>query len=313
MPSTQRKIGFILHLLRKENKINFRHAQKGAGFTLIELLVVIAIIGLLASIVFVFLGGAREDARIAAGIQFDSNLRTGLGFWAAGIWHFDEGTGGTTQDASGNGNNGVLASAPSTPVWQDEATCGLEFGSCLDFDGTNDYVDLGTMDVPANTTGLTLSAWFRVDGVFTFDGRIISKSDTPANLQNHWWLLGFDDLSPNEAQARFRLKTDPGGVTTEFHAGTLNPGRWHHIVNTYDGANMIIYVDGIELGKIPKTGTVAVDTTIPVWIGGNPPDPTARAFDGQIDEIHVYARGLLASEVQQLYAEGLKKQKLTYQ
>src|SRR3989338_974480 len=53
-----------------------KSAQK--GFTLIELLVVIAIIGLLASMVFASLGGARRSSRITAA---QGNLRSLFTGW----------------------------------------------------------------------------------------------------------------------------------------------------------------------------------------------------------------------------------------
>ncbi len=77
--------------------------MKNKGFTLIELLVVIAIIGLLASIVFVSLGGFQDDARVTASLQFSSNIDHGLGAYAVGKWPLN----GDANDYSGYDRGGL--------------------------------------------------------------------------------------------------------------------------------------------------------------------------------------------------------------
>lgn len=287
---------------------NSLNVKLSKAFTLIELLVVIALIGLLASIVFLFLANARDEARIAAGVQFDSSLRTGLGFWAVGIWHLDDGLGSpTVRDASGNGHTGTISGA----VWN--TACGdLGFGPCLEFDGVDDYVDVGTIDVPPNTTELTLTGWVRMNDVqdctFTHNCRLIDKGNV-AGSHPQWWGLSF---APDFgiARVRFRVKTDPGGIMTTLHSEPtrIQNGKWSFVVGTYNGSEMIIYEDGIETGRTAKSGAISIDPTKSVWIGNTPGAP--RPFGGLIDEVHVYTRALTYSEVQKLYAEGVEKRKI---
>ena len=55
-----------------------------------------------------------------------------------GVWLFDEGSGDTASDSSPNGFDGEIVG----PKWEDEGI----FGSCLEFDGVDDYVDCGEND-----------------------------------------------------------------------------------------------------------------------------------------------------------------------
>src|SRR5215207_5554145 len=72
-----------------------------------------------------------------------SNLRA--------AYSFDEGSGGTVSDGSGNNNTGTLNGASWIPQGK--------FGGALSFDGVNDFVlvnDASSLDV---TTAMTLEAW----------------------------------------------------------------------------------------------------------------------------------------------------------
>jgi hypothetical protein len=72
------------------------------------------------------------------------------------LWHFDEGSGTTTSDASGNGHDGAITGA----TW----TTAGRFGSALEFDGDGDYVrvlDDPDLDL---TDEVTVTAWVKGRG-----------------------------------------------------------------------------------------------------------------------------------------------------
>ncbi len=203
-------------------------------------------------------------------------------------WPFDEGAGATAADTSGNGQTGTLTNGAS---W----TAGARLNA-VDLDGSNDFVDVGTIDVSGSA--MTLAAWFnssQLANTPSHDGRIISKANGTAESK-HFWMLS-TIRSGSDTRLRFRLKA--GGQTTTLVAssGNLTENQWFHAAGVYDGASMKLYLDGVLVGSLNKTGAIAVSSSVPAWIGGNPTDPTIRPWQGAIDDVRIYDRALSAAEV----------------
>lgn len=83
-------------------------------------------------------------------------------------------------------------------------------------------------------------------------------------------------------------------------------GNWHHVVGTYDGSIIRLYVDGVQIGSGNRLDNVlgyGLPNTNDLYIGtyGGLPGYT---FRGRIDEPSVYNRALTAAEVQGLFANG---------
>lgn len=204
-----------------------------------------------------------------------------------GHWTFDD---GLAADSSGNGNNGVVNGAVL-------AAGKVGVGS-LDFDGVDDYVDLGNLD--PGGSAITLAAWVNSDNLASCgssDCRIASKA-TGTGEQDHYLMLSTIN-SGGGVKLRFRLKAG-GTTTTLISSANLTNGQWIHVAGTYDGSNMRVYVNGVEVGIVAKTGAVNSGPAIPFWIGGNPPTANSRPWDGKIDDVRLYDGALSLSEIEAL-------------
>ncbi|MEJ2704078.1 MAG: hypothetical protein P8Z79_16710 [Sedimentisphaerales bacterium] len=84
-----------------------------------------------------------------------------------GVWLLDEGTGDVTEDASGNGNDGTLISAP-------EWVAG-HFGNALEFNGSSSYVNCGNAET-LNTEVFSVSFWCNIPSTQGWN-HIVSKGE----------------------------------------------------------------------------------------------------------------------------------------
>jgi len=93
-----------------------------------------------------------------------------------------------------------------------------------------------------------------------------------------------------------------GGGSAHLVTGVRPDTEWHHLVGTYDGSRVRLYLDGVNVVDAPGGG-VPHQTAQPVTIGGWDAWYHQK-FNGLVDEIALFDRTLDGSEVVEL-AEGV--------
>ncbi|MHC4174492.1 MAG: LamG domain-containing protein, partial [Planctomycetota bacterium] len=196
-----------------------------------------------------------------------------------GYWKFDETSGTTAQDATGNGNDGTLN---GDPQW-----VAGKLGGALEFDGDGDYVDIGN-DPIFNITGqITVACWIKVNQFTDSWQAIFTMGDDS-------WRLQRQTTTDNLCWACTGVTGTPGNWWLHGDVN-VNDGEWHHAVGVYDGSKYYLYVDGdLDVSK-DTSGTMST-STYPVFIGANA-QQSGREFDGLIDDVRVYKRALTATEI----------------
>ena len=190
---------------------------------------------------------------------------------------FDEGSGTSVTDQSGNGLNGMV----SGTTW---AATG-KYGKALQFNGTSATVNVPNAASLDLTTGLTLEAW--VD---------------PSTVNGNWRDVIYkgNDNYYLEATSSNASKPDGGLIAGGSYAdayGTaaLPANSWSYLTETYDGSNVRLYVNGSLVATTARTGSIATSTN-PLQIGGD--SIYGQYFAGLIDEVRIYNTALTATQIQ---------------
>jgi len=83
-----------------------------------------------------------------------------------------------------------------------------------------------------------------------------------------------------------------------FDRNILGDGKWHHLAVTFDGTAMALFVDGKQIGSQPLRGALSIGNNAPAFVGSF--QGTGERFQGAIDDLRVYNRGLTQAEVAKL-------------
>lgn len=204
-----------------------------------------------------------------------------------GYWKFDEGSGNTATDSSGNNNHGTLNNGPA---WVPG-----KFGKALSFDGVDDFVQIPQSSSLDVTDQITVEAWVyprAYVGSFGDVSHIVSRC---ADNGGHIYVLSV------HADGKVWFSVNPmSGEKLSVANLTLN--TWTHLAMTYDGAYIRLYINGyldssyVQSGSIYTTGNWLAIGCKPTGSGGGP--GIYAYFNGIIDEVRIYNRALSQQEIQ---------------
>jgi chitodextrinase len=221
-------------------------------------------------------GNVKQSAAVTVTV---SNTAPPVPPGLAAAYAFAEGTGSQTSDASGHGLAGTL----SGPVWNAAG----KYGSALTFDGTNDWVTVADSSWLDVSGGLTLEAWVRPNG---------GPSWRTIMLKENGSTLAYALYAGASGGTPMGIVLTGGAQQKLSGPSALPANTWTHLALTYNGAQMRLYVNGVERATKAVTGAMP-NSSGPLRIGGNNVW-TSERFKGELDELRVYNRALTAGEIQ---------------
>lgn len=147
---------------------------------------------------------------------------------------------------------------------------------------TNGQVLVGQIvgGAPQGATARTLALWVKTtaaptsQSLFTYGSFAVGKQFGLLTSANNAYFVGFGPDVPSSKN--------------------ITDNAWHHVAATYDGAQLGLYVDGVQVA----TKSIVLDTTgTDFAIGQSISQPGREPFAGSLSDVRIYNRVLTAAEL----------------
>jgi hypothetical protein len=207
-----------------------------------------------------------------------------------GEWAFDEGAGQVAHDHGPFGLDGGLGIAPG-PDGADPAWVPGLAGSALRFDGGDAVVmaDSAVLE-PAS---VSIEAWVRRLGTPGAYAYVVSKGSRGCDFSSYGLYTG-----SSGGMASYIADVSGYTVSPAATSARVWNGAWHHVVGSFDGHSVRVYLDGAEVGDGSPTnraiayGLVGSAPYIGTYRGG-----CELGFTGDIDDVRIWSPALTPAEV----------------
>jgi len=212
-----------------------------------------------------------------------NSMRSKIFTRTVGYWPLQEAS-GQALDYSGNGNHASTTNVSSYGV------NGSLGGSAMDFDGSDDYIDIGVSSLLDGEVGWTVSAWVYARNLPDY-AQVLSSMDFDDDQ-------GFSARINDSKNLLLTFYATNGTRYSVNGTDTLNTGNWIHLVYQKTDSEVVFYVDGIS-ERISESHDLR-DNGNNYHIGVRAADDSSN-WDGQIAHVRVWDYPLPEASIRALY------------
>lgn len=222
-------------------------------------------------------------------------------------WNFDEGSGTTCADVTGNGHVGTLSDA----TWEPGVA-----GSAVTFDGTDNDSKVAIADSSDQLSagdlrsggGWSFATWVRMNEISGSRSLIYSTTDA----QNFMFLRVMQITGTTSGRLRFHYEIADDRKFSDYSSSApdvlIQPGEWTHVAVVLNadapiGSQLKFFVNGTDATANGDIDLASASLSLPASVKTLGYEPTYGEINGSLDDARFYNHALTPAEIQTLIPE----------
>jgi hypothetical protein len=197
-------------------------------------------------------------------------------------WRLDESAGSTVcHDASGHGNDAAVVGAVTLGV---TGALAHDADTAGHFDGKTGQLDVGDKFDFVGLAPASIELWLKAEVIDTGYRHVETKMLYTDAGQPDDGMYIYIHAGQTLGFERWNANTTQNAV-----ASPLTANAWTHVVGTFDGSAMALYVNGVQVQTGGTSVAMVANGVHMLW---------GQSFQGTLDELALYDHALSAARVQ---------------